>query len=100
MKKHKDKRKNQNLTKCPNKVGRKTKKNMATLKACFEFENDNYYSDAKNAFYNQMSGDYGNSDKLYFYESYRRIYIYSECSNSIRATEICREHGGKFVANP
>lgn len=71
---------------------------MATKLGGYIFSNSDSYEAAKNSLCNQMSSDYYNSDKIYFYGSYGSDYlieIYSECSDTQLVGQICRTFGGK-----
>ncbi len=72
---------------------------MATRRSTYVFKTEEDYNDAKNHIYRNMSSDYYDSDKIYFYGSWGeeyRIDIYSECSDPSAAASIFREHRGKY----
>ncbi|MDR3286770.1 MAG: hypothetical protein LBT27_04950 [Prevotellaceae bacterium] len=76
---------------------------MSERRSTYVFKEEKDYNNAKDALYYQMNSDYYSSDKLYFlgwYGGEYRIDIQSDCSDVVKAAEICREHHGKFVANP
>ena len=71
------------------------------------FQTEQDYEDAKNHLYREMYSDYSNSDKIWFrgYDGYCsrfdwekswRIEIWSDCSDSIKAADIIREHRGRY----
>lgn len=72
---------------------------MATLRSTYVFKSEEDYNDAKEHIYRNMSSDYYDSNKIYFYGSYGsyyRIDIYSECSDPSLAASIIREHRGRY----
>jgi hypothetical protein len=71
---------------------------MATKLAGYLFHSDDAYEAAKGILYNQMYSDCNNPDKIYFYDNYgsdHLIEIYSECSDTALAEEICNANGGE-----
>lgn len=71
---------------------------MATRLGGYIFKRDVDYEKAKEVLYDQMYGDYNDSDKIYFYGSYGGEYlieIYSECSNPRLVGQICSAYNGE-----
>jgi len=71
---------------------------MATKLGSYIFSSEESYEAAKNSIRDQMYQDYNSSDKIYFYGRYGSDYlieIYSDCSDSQLAGQICRTYGGK-----
>lgn len=71
---------------------------MSTKLGSYVFKRDVDFEKAKESLYNQMSGDYNNSDKIYFPSSYGNDYIieiYSECSNPRLVGQICSTYNGE-----
>jgi len=80
---------------------------MSTRRSTYVFPTEEDYNDAKDHVYREMSNDYYDSDKIYFYgywgscskfdwDSCYRIDIYSECSDASEAASIFREHRGRY----
>ncbi len=79
---------------------------MAT-RSTYVFQREDEFEEAKNHFYNLMRDDYYDSNKLYFYgywgscsrfgwEQCYKIEIGDDCTDSVKAASIIREHGGRF----
>lgn len=80
---------------------------MSTRRSTYVFPSEEDFNDVKDHIYREMSDDYYDSNKLYFYgywgscskfdwEKCYRIDIYSDCSNPEKAASIFREHRGKY----
>lgn len=80
---------------------------MSTRRSTYLFQTEQDYEDARNHLYREMYSDYSSSDKIWFrgYDGYCsrfdwekswRIEIWSDCSDSIKAADIIREHRGRY----
>jgi hypothetical protein len=73
---------------------------MADRRSTYVFSKEDSFNEAKDHIYRQMRGDYGDSNKIYFYGGWGsygwRVDVYSGCSDALKAADIFREHGGKF----
>ena len=80
---------------------------MATRRSSYVFQTEQDYEDAKSHFYREMYSDYCDSYKLKFWGDYGycsrfdwercwKIEIWSDCSDTMKAASIIREHGGRY----
>jgi len=74
---------------------------MVEKRGTFVFSSEDSYNDAKEHVFRQMHNDYG-FPKIEFTGKYRgeyRVDIWSGCSDVVKAADIIRKYGGKFL-NP
>lgn len=75
---------------------------MADRRSSYFFPTESDYEEAKEHIYRKMSGDYYDSDKIYFEGYYAGEYVISimdECSNPELAASLCREHHGYYKSD-